>query len=77
MSPEVVFVDRNTPLAEVAETLLQNKIHRVLVMDDRKQLFGIISATDFVRLVRRSQGEGRIVDRVTDPRSRVLRGLSL
>ncbi len=50
MSPEIVSVERDTPLAEVAETLLQNKVHRVLVMDDQRRLYGIISATDFVRL---------------------------
>ncbi len=50
MSAEVVYVTRNTPLPEVAETMLRNNVHRVLVMDDRKQLYGIISATDFVRV---------------------------
>ncbi len=50
MSPGIVSVARDTPLAEVAETMLKNKVHRVLVMDDRQHLYGIISATDFVRL---------------------------
>ena len=53
MSPGIVFVGRDAPLEEVAETMLRNKVHRVLVMDDRQHLYGIISATDFVRLFAR------------------------
>ncbi|NIP86014.1 MAG: CBS domain-containing protein [Planctomycetales bacterium] len=50
MSPDVVYVDAHTPIQEVARKMRDDKIHRVLVMNEKYQLFGIISAFDFVEL---------------------------
>jgi CBS domain-containing protein len=50
MSTNLVSVMHETPIRDVAAKMLQEKIHRVLVLDDQFHLFGIISATDFVRL---------------------------
>ncbi|HUS38534.1 MAG: CBS domain-containing protein [Pirellulales bacterium] len=54
MSPHVVYVGMDTPLREVALKMRDEKIHRVLVMDDEYHLFGIVSAFDFVLLVAES-----------------------
>ncbi len=50
MSAELVSVERGTPLPDVANTMVKNGIHRVLVMGGGQRLYGIISATDFVRI---------------------------
>ena len=50
MAPDVIFVERDTLLREVAQLMVKNQIHRVLVMNDERALFGIVSAIDFVRL---------------------------
>jgi CBS domain-containing protein len=58
MSPGIVSVTRSTPLADIAQTMMTNRIHRVLVMDSRQRLYGIISATDFVRIFANHQARG-------------------
>jgi CBS domain-containing protein len=51
MSRELVWVERDTPLKEVARRMIEERVHRVLVMDERSYLYGIISAYDLVRVV--------------------------
>ena len=50
MARNLIAVSRETPLRDVAQKLVGERVHRVLVMGDRQELYGIISATDFVRL---------------------------
>jgi CBS domain-containing protein len=50
MSRDLIWVSQNTPINEVAKRMVQERIHRVLVMDERSQLYGIISTFDFVRV---------------------------
>jgi CBS domain-containing protein len=50
MSLNVVYVDAETSVQDVAQKMRDEKIHRVLVMSDEFRLFGIISAFDFVGL---------------------------
>jgi CBS domain-containing protein len=51
MSSDLIWVDRDTPLTEVARRMLDERVHRVLVMDSNSRLYGIISAYDFVRVI--------------------------
>jgi CBS domain-containing protein len=51
MSRDLIWVERETPLQDVARRMMSERIHRVLVMDKNANLYGIISAYDFVRLV--------------------------
>jgi CBS domain-containing protein len=51
MSRELIWVRRDTPLNEVAAQMVREHVHRTLVMDERSNLYGIISSYDFVRLV--------------------------
>jgi len=51
MSSDLIWVDRDTPLKDVARRMLDERVHRVLVMDAKSNLYGIISAYDFVRVV--------------------------
>jgi CBS domain-containing protein len=51
MTRELIWVKRDTPLTEVARRLVEERIHRVLVMDEKSHLYGLISAFDFVSYV--------------------------
>jgi IMP dehydrogenase len=51
MTRELIWVERTAPLKTVARRMIDERVHRVLVMDDRGNLYGIISAYDLVRVV--------------------------
>jgi CBS domain-containing protein len=51
MSRELISVGRDTPLKDVAQKMLDADVHRVLVMDDRYNLYGMITSFDFVRVM--------------------------
>jgi CBS domain-containing protein len=51
MTRELIWVKRDAPIQEVARTISQAHVHRVLVMGENNALFGIISAFDIVRVV--------------------------
>jgi len=57
MTTELVTVTPDRPVAEVARTLADRGIHRLLVVENGR-LCGLISSLDVVRLV----GEGRLVE---------------
>ncbi|MCA9621633.1 MAG: CBS domain-containing protein [Myxococcales bacterium] len=50
MHRDVATVDRNESLARVADTMMDNKIGSVVVVDDKKHVLGIITEADFVAL---------------------------
>jgi CBS domain-containing protein len=50
MTRELIWVGRDTPLKEVARRMIDERVHRVLVMDEASRLYGILSAYDFVRI---------------------------
>lgn len=54
MSRDLIWVSRDTPINQVAQRMVDERVHRVLVMDDRSQLYGIISSFDFVRVIAES-----------------------
>lgn len=51
MTREVIFVPPNALASEVAETMIENLIHRVLV-GGPKRVLGIITAFDLLQLLR-------------------------
>lgn len=51
MASNLVSVERDVSLKEVAQVMLDAKVHRVLVLDDEHRLFGVVSSLDFVRAV--------------------------
>ncbi len=51
MARNLICVEASTPMKKVAQVMLDAKIHRVLVMDDVQQLYGVVSSLDFVRAV--------------------------
>jgi CBS domain-containing protein len=50
MTRDLIWVDRDTPLEMVARKMIDENVHRVLVMDYASRLYGILSAYDFVRV---------------------------
>jgi CBS domain-containing protein len=50
MTRDLIWVDRDTPLTDVARKMIDEQVHRVLVMDVSSRLYGILSAYDFVRV---------------------------
>jgi IMP dehydrogenase len=51
MTRDLIWVDRKSSLKDVARRMIDDRVHRVLVMDDQFNLYGIISAIDIVRVV--------------------------
>jgi len=51
MTRDLIWVDRSAPLKQVARRMIDERVHRVLVMDKEANLYGIISAYDLVRVV--------------------------
>jgi CBS domain-containing protein len=54
MTRDLIWVDRNMSVKSVARRMTDDRVHRVLVMDDRANLYGIISAVDVVRVIAES-----------------------
>lgn len=50
MTRDLIWVERATPLEDVARRMIDERVHRVLVMDAASRLYGILSAYDFVRV---------------------------
>ena len=51
MTPDLISVNADTPLKEVAQRMVDAGVHRMLVLDEKYRLYGIVSAFDFVRLL--------------------------
>jgi len=54
MSTDVVSVEADAPVSEVARALRENRVHRVMVLD-RKRVCGVISTFDLVALLEEDQ----------------------
>ncbi|MEF8786598.1 MAG: CBS domain-containing protein [Haloarculaceae archaeon] len=55
MSSGVISVTPDTLVEEAADTLLEEQIGSLVVVDGNNQLKGILTSTDFVRIVSKSQ----------------------
>ena len=64
MSSGVVSVTPETPVEEAAEILLEKNIGSVVIVDENNQPAGILTSTDFVRIV--SEGDPEEVTVVRD-----------
>ncbi len=51
MTPMIFQVDENVPVQQIADMMIKNRIHRVLVTQDRK-IVGIISTPDMLKVIR-------------------------
>ena len=55
MSDGIISVTPDTLVEEAAETLLEKQIGSLVIVDEENQLQGILTSTDFVRIVRDSE----------------------
>ncbi len=51
MSRDLIYVNPDAPIIEVAKKMCEENIHRVMVLSDDSRLYGIISSFDFVKLL--------------------------
>lgn len=51
MNENPIDVEADSPLSEVVALILQLRVHRVIVVDQRRQVVGLISTIDLVRLL--------------------------
>jgi IMP dehydrogenase len=51
MTRELIWVGRDTSLKDVSRRMIRESVHRVLVLDEQANLYGIVSALDVVRVV--------------------------
>ena len=54
MTRDLISVNRDTLLKDAARRMIDESVHRVLVMDKDARLYGILSAYDFVRIIAES-----------------------
>lgn len=54
MSRDLIWIGRDESLKDVARRMIDERVHRVLVMDQQANLYGIVSAVDIVRVVAES-----------------------
>jgi CBS domain-containing protein len=50
MSRPPITVVLSTPLSEAARVMVEERVHRLVVIDDRQRPIGVLSAMDFVKL---------------------------
>ena len=55
MTPGVVTISKDAPVAEAAKKMLESRIHRLLVVDEDGTPLGILSTTDIIRDMRGSK----------------------
>lgn len=51
MTSPVLTVDPETPVEEIADAMLEEGINSIVAIDDECQPIGILTSTDFVRIV--------------------------
>lgn len=51
MTRKIISVDAEAPLREVSELMSRNNIHRIFVTTEDKEIIGIISSMDLIRLL--------------------------
>ena len=56
MCKDVVTVDENTSLCEVARLMLTQKVRRIPVLDKEKKVVGIVAREDIIRAYAREAG---------------------
>ncbi len=50
MSRPAVTIGIDTPLPDAARTMVDERVHRVVVVDEHQRAIGVLSAMDFVKL---------------------------
>lgn len=51
MTSPAITCSMSTPITDAARTMLANRVHRLVAVDDHSRPIGVLSATDYVGLV--------------------------
>jgi len=77
MTPWMCTAKEETPLTEIAQIMVKNHIHRILIVDGKSQLKGIVTTIDIARAVAQCGGKDKVhAKRVTAEVADVARGES-
>ncbi len=55
MTPQVIVIAEDAPVAEAANKMMESHIHRLLVVDGQGNPLGVLSTTDIIRDMRGSK----------------------
>lgn len=52
MTKNVITARQNSPLSEISDKMLQNRIHRIIIVNDDNEVIGQVSVMDLVTLLK-------------------------
>jgi CBS-domain-containing membrane protein len=58
MTPDPVTARPETPIARLAQMMVDAHVHRLVIVDDQRRPLGIISTTDIVAAIARAEQDG-------------------
>lgn len=67
MTRHIISVHEDDPIDVAAQKMKENKVRRILVVDDEDRLKGIISLADFVQQDQYKQEAFEILEQVSEP----------
>ena len=62
MTSDPVLVSRDTPIADLARSMVDAHIHRLIVVDGQRRPIGVVSSTDILAQVAQANANGSIHD---------------
>ena len=68
MTPQVIYCFEDQPISEAAELMEKKAVHRLIVLNRRKRMVGMISLDDLARLPGEARRVGEVLERVAEPR---------
>lgn len=57
MSPDVVSVEVDSTIQHAAREMLRNRVHRLVVLDDQRQVVGVVSTMDLLTAFAEEQND--------------------
>lgn len=67
MTPEVTFCFEDAPVSEAAQLMQEKQIRRLVVLDDNKQLVGIVSLGDLATRAHDETLAGNTLEAISEP----------
>ena len=68
MTPQVLYCFEDQPIAEAAQMMEKKVVRRLIVLNRRTRMVGMISLDDLARLPGEARRVGEVLERVAEPR---------
>ena len=68
MTPQVLYCFEDQPISEAAQRMEEKAVRRLIVLNRRKRMVGMISLDDLARLPGNERRVGQVLERVAEPR---------